>query len=566
MMASGHAEEAVARLSESSEAQAAGERGTFEVSFGADDLGLPDGGWVQLEIVGGGADYDKTAEASPDGKVRFMVPKQDKGSIITVTLTMYLPDGTPYCTGSKTGPAEDGATFIIPLEDLPSVIITFGGNGARNGKTAEQGGESYEVMEYTGTSLSMAVASTIAGATLEVTVNGSPASTSGTLSDGFNDISAVATMGGGKPPVTATRRVYVVKKLVKPVITMSGATANGETVASGGKSYQIIEYTGTNPTVTITNSYDGSSASYEAKLGTTVLSTASPSTITQDLSDGFNAVTATLSEPYCDTLKDEKYYYVVKKLSEDDVSIAFDNIDGSVALAADGYEVLHYSYLAASPTLPKVSGIGNEYMGDATTPELGSSYLEITFTGDTTVEKTDSLPSEGQELNRGDCIITVYLRKPKCTPVSVERKVRVKIKPVTVSMSSITLDYDTKDFHRWVTQSSYVQASNADGTDSTQKTVYAMNHVRYGADGWTPVKTVSVSAVLTAPDSSFRFWTTNGSFSYDDNPGETPTSVGSYNKTWTLDDFRVTANRSVDQYVGVSKAASRYTFTLTVTD
>lgn len=62
------------------------------------------------------------------------------------------------------------------------------------------------------------------------------------------------------------------------------------------------------------------------------------------------------------------------------------------------------------------------------------------------------------------------------------------------------------------------------------------------------------------------FWTTNGSFSYDDNPGETPTSVGSYNKTWTLDDLRVTANRSVDQYVGVSKAASRYTFTLTVTD
>ncbi len=461
MMASGHAEEVVARLSESAEAQETEARGSFELSFDADDLGLPDGGWVRLEIVGGGADYNKTAEASPDGKVRFTVPKQDKGSIITVTLTMYLPDGTPYCTGCRTGPAEGGAAFTIPLEDLPAVIITFGGNGAKNGKTAEQGGKSYEVTEYTGTSLSMAVASTIAEATLEVTVNGSPASTSGMLSDGFNEISVVATMSGGKPPVTATKRVYV-----------------------------------------------------------------------------------------------------VKKLSEDDISITFDDYLDS---ATDGdYQVLRYSYLADTITLPNVS-VSNEYTGDATTPELGDSYLEITVTGDTSVAETDSLSS--QDLNCGDSTVTVYLRKEKCTPVGpIEKKVRVKIKPVTVSMSSITLDYDTKDFHRWVTQSSYVQASNADGTDSTQKTVYAMNRVRYGADGWNPVKTVSVSAVLTAPDSSFRFWTTEGIFTYDDNPGETPTSVGSYDRPWTLDDLRDTANRSVDQKVGVSKAASRYKFTLNVTD
>ncbi|MBQ7167830.1 MAG: hypothetical protein IJR93_12895, partial [Treponema sp.] len=325
MMASGHAEEVAARLSESAEAQETEARGSFELSFDADDLGLPDGGWVRLEIVGGGADYNKTAEASPDGKVRFTVPKQDKGSIITVTLTMYLPDGTPYCTGSRTGPAEGGAAFTIPLEDLPSVIITFGGNGAKNGKTAEQGGKSYEVMEYTGTSLSMAAASTIAEATLEVTVNGSPASTRGMLSDGFNEISVVATMSGGKPPVTATKRVYV-----------------------------------------------------------------------------------------------------VKKLSEDDISITFgDYLDS----ATDGdYQVLRYSYLADTITLPNVS-VSNTYTGDATTPELGDSYLEITVTGDTTVAETSSLSS--QDLNLGDSTVTVYLRKEKCTPVGpIEKKVRVKIKPV----------------------------------------------------------------------------------------------------------------------------------------
>ena len=87
-----------------------------------------------------------------------------------------------------------------------------------------------------------------------------------------------------------------------------------------------------------------------------------------------------------------------------------------------GCTVLRYSYLADPITYLTVS-ISNEYTGDATTPGLGNSYLEITFTGDTTVAQTDSLPSEGQELNRGDCIITVYLRKPKSSiPLPLRRK------------------------------------------------------------------------------------------------------------------------------------------------
>ena len=64
----------------------------------------------------------------------------------------------------------------------------------------------------------------------------------------------------------------------------------------------------------------------------------------------------------------------------------------------------------------------------------------------------------GRELNLGDCIITVYLRKPKCTPVQVERKVRVKIKPVTVTMLSITLDYADVEYTKWVAQTAYMQA------------------------------------------------------------------------------------------------------------
>ena len=343
------------------------------------------------------------------------------------------------------------------------------------------------------------------------------------------------------------------------IVLGSNSAPNGNTTEHDGVVYDIIEYTGSGLEMAAVNTTAASTM--QVVLNGSVISTTTEQSFTAPLADGYNAIEVTVSKGSNEPIVVKRNIYVVKALTEDDVSIT--PSDYSTAAIEGDYEVLYFSYLADPLTMPNLS-VGNEYTGDATTPELGNSYLEITVTGATTVAQTASL--SGQELNLGDCTVSVSLCKPKCTPVSVEKKLRIKIKPVTVSMSSITLDYDTKDFHRWVTQSSYVQASNADGTDSTRKTVYEMNHVRYGADGWTPVKTVSVSAVLTAPDSSFRFWTTDGSFSYDDNPGEAPTSVGSYDRTWTLDDLRVTANRSVDQYVGVSRAASQYTFTLNVTD
>ena len=450
--------------------------------------------------------------------------------------------------------------YVYAVKKLVKPVITQSG-GTANGKTASSGGKSYTVIEYETSLPTVTVTNSYDGdgagtpaSVFTVTHNGSTASASMTLSDGFNAV--VATL---EKEHCVTQRdekyYYVVKKLVVPVITMSSGTANGETVTSGGKSYQVVEYTGTTkPKVTITNSYNGSSASYEAKLGTTVLSTACPSTITnQELADGFNAVTATLSEPYCDTLKDEKYYYVVKALTEDDVSIT--PSDYSTAAIEGDYEVLYFSYLADTVTMPNLS-VGNEYTGDATTPELGNSYLEITVTGDTTVAQTASL--SGQELNLGDCTVSVSLCKPKCTPVSVEKKLRVKMKPVTVSMPSITLDYDDIERTKWVAQTAYMQAS----TDSDPTTVYSMNGEEHDAAF---TKNVNASAVLTAPDSTFRFWTTDGYCTYD-HPGVGHTPFGHYDRTWTLDELKVPANRSVNQYVGSSQRASRYIFTLTVSD
>ena len=612
MMDSGRGDEAVEILSGGGNADpVAEERGTFEVILPASSMNLPEGGWVELEIAGD-AYFKGTAFPGPDGNVRFTVPRQRIGAIITVSLTAYLPEGTPYINGSKTGPAEEdgGASFAVPLEDLPAIIIGFGGDGAANGNTAEQGGDSYEVMEYS-SGVSLNILSSIADATLEIKVNGADAAASQTLSDGFNDISVVATMGGGKPPVTASKKVYAVKKLVKPVITqdggtpngktatsggksytvieyetslptvtvtnsydgdgagttasvftvthngstssasmtlsdgfnaivatlekehcvtqkdekyyyvvkklvvpvitMSGATPNGKTATSGGKTYTVIEYESTLPTVTITNSYNGSSASYEAKLGTTVLSTACPSTITNHtLSDGFNAVTAALSEPYCDTLKDEKYYYVIKALTKPTVTYS-DGILTDEAADAGGYHMLRYSYLADPIVMAKFS-VTNPYSD-------GSVTMTVKLDGTTLTGEATTGDISNRALTDGTHTIIITLSNDYCTEVSVTKKINVKMKAVKVQISGT--------IHGWyengkpgdaplLTQDFYIQAVNSSsageyadetGTRKTCASVQSQWATYNNTDANINTDSSNNYVYLTDPGSTFKFWT-----------------------------------------------------------
>ena len=437
MMDGGHAEEAVSILSGGSTDPVVKERGTFEVVLPASSMNLPDGGWIELEIAGD-AYFKGKAFPGPDGNVRFTVPRQRIGAIITVSLTAYLPEGTPYINGSKTGPAEEdgGASFAVPLEDLPAIIIRFGSNGAANGNTAEQGGEPYEVMEYTGAGLDMSVVSTIEDATLEIKVNGTDATASQTLSDGFNDISVVATMGGGKPPVTASKKVYVVKKLVKPVITKSGGTANGKTASSGGKSYQVIEYETSLPTVSVTNSYDGDGAGTTPSVFT-VTHNGSTSSTSMTLSDGFNAIVATLEKEHCGTLTDEKYYYVVKKLVKPVITKSGGTANGKTATGPDGksYTVIEYT----GTTKPKVT-ITNSYNGSASVSyeaKLGTTVLSTACPSTIT----------NHTLSDGFNAVTATLSEPYCDTLKDEKYyyvVKALTKP-TVTYSDGMLTNEAAD-------------------------------------------------------------------------------------------------------------------------
>ncbi|MBQ6567467.1 MAG: hypothetical protein IJL80_10460, partial [Treponema sp.] len=196
-MSAGHGDEVVAILTGGDTDPVAEERGTFEVILPASSMGLPAEGWVELEIAGD-AYFKGKSSAGPDGNVRFTVPRQRVGAIITVSLTAYLPDGTeegvPYISGSKTGPAEEGGSysFTVPLVDLPRVTISITGTKKTYGRTVEKDGVSYDVVEYTGSGLGMSVTNSDTEATMEIKLNDSTASESESLADGFNKIEVTA--------------------------------------------------------------------------------------------------------------------------------------------------------------------------------------------------------------------------------------------------------------------------------------------------------------------------------------------------------------------------------------
>lgn len=462
MMDSGHAEDVVNILTDSEPVQE--ERtdgpGRFSLALPADSFGIPEDGFAFLEILGGDDPYRGIAPVSPDGMIHFDdVPKVPVGAEITVIFIGYAADETTViCSGTSTGTATSkGLPLSIPVLGRPP--ITFS-NGTVNGNTASIGGVDYEVVEYTGSSLSMTAVNTDSNATMEVTVNGSTVPASTTLSDGCNTIVATVTRAGNSTPVATTRNVYA-----------------------------------------------------------------------------------------------------VKALSEDDVSVT---PSGYSTSSLDGdYELLRYSYLSNSNDFRPDLSVGNEYTGDAGTSELGASYLEIKVSGETTVEQTPSLLNQRMEL--GECIVTVKLCKPLCTPVTVTKKYRIKIKPIKVTISNVHLEYDNTQGNARPSHYMTFMAGNADGYDTGSKYLFDLDGlgddaIVVGSGGINP-ELMNDSAWLTGPGSSFEIW------SGDPYCWLARKTMPSYDKEWTLDQLKASNPVEVNSLKTASNGTkTRYMFKLTLSD
>ena len=526
--------------------------------------------------VTNGFEGNATFDVQVNGSSVSGTPVTGGATSVTATLADGFNAIVATLTESVNGSVQ-AEKYVYAVKKLVKPVITQSG-GTANGKTASSGGKSYTVIEYEGTSPTVSVTNSYDGdgagtpaSVFTVTHNGSTASASMTLSDGFNAV--VATLEKEHCVTQKDEKYYyVVKKLVKPVITMSGATPNGKTATSGGKTYTVIEYESTLPTVTITNSYDGSaSVSYEAKLGTTVLSTACPSTITNHtLSDGFNAVTAALSEPYCDTLKDEKYYYVVKALTKPTVTYS-DGMLTDEAADAGGYHMLRYSYLADPIVMPKFS-VTNPYSDGSATMVV---YLDGTalLTGDAVTGDISN-----RALTHGPHTIIITLSNDYCTEVSVTKKIKVAIKDVNVTVPSVHMIHNKNNSTRvYVTIDIYIDATN-DGVDTTRQTMFSQTNWEASSGGWyyDGTRTMSNNTVtLTDPSSTFYFYTNHVADCGEQIYGYLPRNFDS--ATRTLEDLKDNRDfgkgssptirvNSSGAACGASGQYSSYDFTVTLAD
>gem|GEM_PF-1224743 len=212
-------------------------------------------------------------------------------------VTAISPEGVK----SKTVSTSESLGLCYVTE--PEII--FAGNGELNNLTAEKDGEAnaYDVVEYTGDSFSINVVKTDSTSDLDVKVNGQTVDADTVLEDGFNKITATASKNRARP-VSVTKNIYVVKKLVEPKIT-SNASNEGpykfQNINYDKMQYSFLKYE--NYTYSVDNSVNKDS---EIKL--TINN--SDADLNGTLEDGYYTLEMNITKEYCRPLTVKKNYKV----------------------------------------------------------------------------------------------------------------------------------------------------------------------------------------------------------------------------------------------------------------
>lgn len=149
------------------------------------------------------------SKSSSSTEFIYYFSNQEKPLQYDYVVTAINPDGLKSETVS-TSPAL-GISYVL------EPTISFGSNGEENGLTAEKDGESYKVIEYSGSSLSVTATNNTEDSVMEVKINGETSAATSTLSNGFNTISVMVSKNLSRP-VTVTKKVYVTKQIQTPEI------------------------------------------------------------------------------------------------------------------------------------------------------------------------------------------------------------------------------------------------------------------------------------------------------------------------------------------------------------
>lgn len=210
-----------------------------------------------------------------------------------------------------------------------------------------------------------------------------------------------------------------------PEISVENGTANGNMAVQGGVQYEVLEYTDAAAvSMTAVNGNEG--ATMVVQVNGTTVATTTASSMSAPLSDGFNAIVATVSKGNNEPIEMKRNVYVVKALTAPTISF---NGDHYPAQDTATYEMWKYSYGSHENLELTVT---NEYAATGDNAATGNSTMTVTVTGITSFTSASGDVSD-RVLNDGLQTIAVTLTKPYCTPIEITKTIYAHIKKVKLT-------------------------------------------------------------------------------------------------------------------------------------
>lgn len=244
-----------------------------------------------------------------------------------------------------------------------------------------------------------------------------------------------------------------------PTITLSGCTANGNRAPKDSHDYEVMEYAGTSPVMTVVN--PNADSTMEVTINGVAASATTP------LNDGFNKIVATVSRGNNPPVSATKYVYVVKQLVEPVFIAAGSSYGRTVEDGGVSYDVVEYPLTALGLTVTNMYAGDNDATG-------APSVLSVTVNG-------SPVPS-ATLLADGPNTVVATLTKEYCTPLTLEKHyyaVKALTEPeVTFPNGTHYSAEDSGDYEMW--KYSYLAATDWENLLMTVTNTYTGDNAATG--------------------------------------------------------------------------------------